>query len=817
MRYLDWCRQNDIMVMPIKLKIYHNAEGKLVKKFQDRADVRWFKDFNDGHAKIQRRWARYDANGGGFTHFAVDTSKIAIIDVDCVLEESNEHQAQIFRLMLEHPFKISNTKSYGKHIIIATDNIPDNSPDRFGLDKRFGVQNNQPGVEILAGQWQWAKLDDDIQNVEKGIKIWNDLPDAVRPLAPAAPALPEPETSPPPAPIAVATAVAVACDEQPSPIDLQAVRDNLNAVSDTKIRSPTTCSGIIKALACSNSEDVYQILLERLSRPNCNFSNETWVRQRWDAAPMDSNIANYRTAWETSWSQNKKKYNFTRFLEDANKLFQDEFYNKYKKNFLVNLNYKCENRRVAFFDEKNSVWKEGKGIAKSQIIFMIRKEYDNLRSKLLSGYALLPSDDPSSAEYKEMVHGAIKRFLCLFSSTGGWTNGTANHILSMIQHTPELQKNIQYNLEPITQHYFQFRNGAMNLKTGILEARTREMYITKGMVLDYDYVNKPYVDETKKLNEVFDKIFGFNEAKKESWLHWRGYCLTGSIREQKAMIKIGIIASNGKSTDSKCFNKCFNIYCDKVGNDAFNSGGAYNKCFSKFAGRPIRLFFLEEWGKDELNTELIKATIESETLTVKPLYQEEINMIIQGKMEAQTNHHPNFGKDIDKGILRRFGMEDYGSEFVDKEEEERCCDEEHIYLKEDIEALFDDVNYRCAYFNMFLPYAMKYYNEGGLKCFYRCNQVFKKFVGENYDYEWVEDYFEQTEIEEDRFIYRDRMLEIFQEKHKNIQIKEIKAVLAAQGIKYDTKCELAKNHQDNITNSRKKGYFVNVKCVDFYE
>jgi hypothetical protein len=822
MDYLEWCNQNGIKTCPIKLKVWTDDQGKKQKEFKDfsfggRATMKWFNtEWDEKKTFIEQRWNNYNnGNSHRYTHFAVDTDKIAIIDIDAVLSETHLFQVKILNLLLEYPYIQSNTKEYGKHIIIAADNIPDYVKGKkdFPIPDFGNSANGGAAIELLCkGFWEWAKLDSVIQNNNKGIKIYEELPSFAWAGQPQVPSLDhEPQQPPPPLP--VAQAVAVECTPVQN-IDLQAVQDNLNRIPNSTIRDVQKCSGIIKAFAASDSEDVYNLLLERCSRPDCNYSNDSWIRERWDAAKLDSRYNEYLNSWKTTWSQNRKKYNFKRFLEDPNKLFQDEFYNKYKNSFMVNLNYKIESRRVAYFNEQSKTWDEGKGKGKTWVTYLIKKEYPLWRTKLLSGYSLLPDDSESKEKYKKQVHKAIEGFLRNFSSTGSWTNGTVNHILNSIQHTPEIQRYIQYNLEDNTAHLFQFKNGAFDLKTGILIPRTKEMYITNDGILDYDYIEEEYIEELKHLKDIFMKIHGYNDVNYSSWLHWRGYCLTGCIREQFAMIKVGRKASNGKSTDSKCFRVCFPIYCDKVGNDAFNTAGAYNKCFSKFAGRPIRLYFLEEWGDKELDTAKLKEHIEDKYITCKPLFQEEINMKIQGKMEAQTNHNPNFGDDVDKGIARRFGVEYYNSEFVNKEEEEICSAEEHIYLKEDIELLFENDRYKCAFFKMFYPYAIKYYQEG-LKESYRLNKNFRNLLVEEDSYTWIDDYFTATE---DRYLYRQVVINIFEERlNRKVGFKEIKNIMKDKDFIYDGKKELSKGHIDNYTKSRKKGYFINIVKEDFEE
>ena len=70
------------------------------------------------------------------------------------------------------------------------------------------------------------------------------------------------------------------------------------------------------------------------------------------------------------------------------------------------------------------------------------------------------------------------------------------------------------------------------------------------------------------------------------------------------------------------------------------------------AGRPIRLIGMEEWGGDQQDTDKIKRTIDSSFITVKPLYQEEITIPIQFKIEANSNNN-TVTESMDNGLNRR--------------------------------------------------------------------------------------------------------------------------------------------------------------------
>jgi phage/plasmid-associated DNA primase len=81
---------------------------------------------------------------------------------------------------------------------------------------------------------------------------------------------------------------------------------------------------------------------------------------------------------------------------------------------------------------------------------------------------------------------------------------------------------VQFNLERCATHYFHFKNGAFNLKTGQLEPRTRDMYVTE--YLPYDYHAAP-PEKVQRLRTIIEQIHRVEKVR-EGFLAWRGYCNT---------------------------------------------------------------------------------------------------------------------------------------------------------------------------------------------------------------------------------------------------------------------------------------------------
>ena len=360
---------------------------------------------------------------------------------------------------------------------------------------------------------------------------------------------------------------------------------------------------------------------------------------------------------------------------------------------------------------------------------------------------------------------------------------------------------------PITKHYIQFDNGAFNLKTGKLERRTREMYISQ--TLDYKYVDVPLFPE---IDVILKQILP-EEKYRVAALRWRGLCLTGETKEQKFVLNVGEAASNGKSTQSMIFEKCFPLYTKKIGNDTFDKGAKtmFNKAMASMANKPIRLVYMEEWGEEAQDTNLIKQTIGSSTLTVKPLYQEEIEMSIQFKLEAGSNYNPNTKSD--NGLNRRGAKFEYESRFVDADEVDES---KHMYLKNsELLSLFDDDDYKLSYFNLVAPYAKLYYEEG-LVLPAECKTMFQEACEEGD--EWVD--FLDDFVEGDDDIHKDDILEYARDyfKNNNITAKECKREFKKRGFKYESQKQkyfdkLSWDGKKTGETERKKGFYMNIKRI----
>ena len=165
---IKFCEINKINWRPIKLNIIQKANGKYEKLLQiDTLTGKRPKldDFRDADwVKNKMKKSQKQINGEYYTHIAIDTLNINNLDIDWEEGKSYTPEAKKFvKNMIELcPYYRSSTKPKGKHILFKTD-----EPIYKYTHKLFSKANNDltyEDLEILAGNWAWAKKDMTIDN-----------------------------------------------------------------------------------------------------------------------------------------------------------------------------------------------------------------------------------------------------------------------------------------------------------------------------------------------------------------------------------------------------------------------------------------------------------------------------------------------------------------------------------------------------------------------------------------------------------------------------------------------------------------------------
>ena len=728
---------------------------------------------------IKCKWRGYkNGNDQKYTHFAVDTKRIGVVDIDCELPTDSPFLA----LMTKFPFKKSNTKAFGRHIIFDRQDIPHSSRTTDKLDKKWGIcKNGEAGVEFLNGIWEWAKLSDVIENPNADLTPEDWLKQEIIKLISnnhrnnnsiqssmnggGETKTSEPTTSPPPPPV-------VEGIPQLPPNALEALIENINNYPVDKLCGVQNWGGIVACWSLSKNETVFNILHEACKRPGTNYGGEQPIRDVWNAGVPPHDYQRYAfgpTGFFSYWCIKKAKpFPWKKFMEQEDRMVQERFINNHSHNFILNTDYRREDTRLCYFDEQSKLWKHDPktGIGKSIIHHLLmgseRLYWETEMDASIEAMDDNELDDDGQQQPNSFKEAATKfkiKHLNKYNSTGGWLGGTIRNIYNMLLYNTDLRQEVQFNLMPNTKHLFQFRNGAFNFKTAELEERTRDMYISSDGVLKYDFpedeTDDDYHEEMKVIEDMITKCLP-NTGEREAWCSWKGYCMTGEISGQMFFIYLGAGAGGGKSiVGCEMFRDAFPVYVKLLGKDAVVDKAKDDKSLSGLVNKAFRMCYCEELV--ELGLKIKELT--QKTTTVKPLYMEEIELIIQFKMEGLCNAVPV--TKCDEGVLRRAHQIEWNSKFVDE-----ACDvdeSEHIYLKDPNlgDKFKNEIRYKIALFRYFARYAKNFYDSGVNRWKKQFEGMRQAFQDTNQDDDALAEFvkcFEKSDDEDD-VISKSQMLE----------------------------------------------------------
>jgi len=809
MNYLEYCRMGNIPVFPIRIDLIDS--GKLLedgtpkmKKNLLAYDIRKVTTNDFKKVKLcKKRWELFNnGNPHNYNAFASCTRENPIIDVDCILPDTlGDKPHPIKELLKTNPYKVSMSKPYGNHILVNHQS-GSNTRTTIKLSKNLGTQpDGQAGVEFLDGLWEWSWLDDVIHFPHRSTQI----PYTITYFLGNTPEVVEPPT------INIA---------EIKPYDLEDIKYNLSKYKPEQLCDVQLWAGMVKACASSQDPDVYAIVKEISNIEGANWGGEHILKSAWGNYKITD--TKYDDIFRKKYCKPRPKIKEPKEpklpetwdeILGTNDYVYEKFMDKYEGIFLYQSNGKS-GYRLHWYNEDACLWNNHHDSGRSKIYNLICTELRadllkdwNERLEIESSKAIDEQQREQYAGHCKWVQKTGERLL-----TDSIVCGFRNVLYSKLTRTKSKDNNdIQFNLQPITTKYFQFSNGAFNLETGLLEKRTREMYITK--TLSYEYSDLENKQEQFKIMNLFKQVLP-DDKFLEGHLNWRGLCLTGEISPQVFVLNIGYTASNGKSTLSKIFDEAFPIYCKKLGTDCFDSdsSNAYNKCIASMNNEPIRLAYMEEWGEKKQSTSLIKSTTDGTSITCKPLYSEEINMKIQFKLEASSNSDPNMGGSKDNGIGRRCKVFHYTSQFVD--DQSQVDHMKNIYIKDiNVISMFDKDSYKLALFHILAPYAKKFYKDTELTLPVECSSNFKDIMN---DADVWGEYMEQYEVCPGEWISKkDIEMEHSMYAQNNGKTSDfpdtrwcvIKQEFNKRGFHYNSQRVLT------VGNTRTKGYMENIKFI----
>lgn len=231
-------------------------------------------------------------------------------------------------------------------------------------------------------------------------------------------------------------------------------------------------------------------------------------------------------------------------------------------------------------------------------------------------------------------------------------------------------------------YIFNFKNGLLDLRTGLFRPRTNNDYFT--VALNYDYNENYDKDIFDNIEKIILQICNNDAVLAEQYKSWLGYCMTGKTNEQKAMWCI-ISQQNSKITLIDAFVKMAHIYCVKLNSKTFNKTNQ-TKPLSMLNHK--RMAYIDEFDDKKFDLyEYREYTDQYELVNDNRLIQ------IHFKLMLISNKIPKFQSDA---IVKHRGY---------------CIEHTNVF-NNNLNKLFDQDNYKLALFHILRPYATRYYQSG---------------------------------------------------------------------------------------------------------
>ncbi len=208
------------------------------------------------------------------------------------------------------------------------------------------------------------------------------------------------------------------------------------------------------------------------------------------------------------------------------------------------------------------------------------------------------------------------------------------------------------------------KNGVLDLETGILYPAAPDLLFTKQANVIYN----PNADAP--IFENFIRQILPDEQTRAAVLRWLGYCLTGSVREEKFLFVHGK-GGNGKGTLFKTVQHMLNDYAtsfkiDTVLKQKFpKDGDAATPEIAKLCGARLAVAPEIPPGR-EIDTALVKNLSGGDIITARRLHSNSFNFYPTHKFVFEGNDLPRAENVRDVGFLRRFQVVDFTEQFDGK-------------------------------------------------------------------------------------------------------------------------------------------------------
>jgi len=222
----------------------------------------------------------------------------------------------------------------------------------------------------------------------------------------------------------------------------------------------------------------------------------------------------------------------------------------------------------------------------------------------------------------------------------------------------QLKNNIYVSLDK--------ENGVINFKNGLFNIKEKKLYKHTPEIFSINQLNVNLNKNAKKIQAVedfLDKISSYKQERKKTLLEMIGYCMTTSVKLQKAFILYGETARNGKSTLITIITALIgkentgNISLYDINNNRFAVAGIKGKLLN--AGAEMT----EEYLKD---ISRLKMCITGDNIEIEEKFKQRETISPYAKFIFNANTLPAVA-DKTNGFYRRLQIIPLEKSFTDEE------------------------------------------------------------------------------------------------------------------------------------------------------
>jgi putative DNA primase/helicase len=211
-------------------------------------------------------------------------------------------------------------------------------------------------------------------------------------------------------------------------------------------------------------------------------------------------------------------------------------------------------------------------------------------------------------------------------------------------------------------------NGSIKLTTGEFQKPDRAYLVTKRLACSYD---------PRATCPTWDSFMAKVQPDPEvraMLKRWAGYCLTGSVQEQKFVFFHGG-GSNGKSTFLETIKFLFGGYAQGAPDKLIMTNPRGNDHANEVARLPgVRFLLGCEVGETaKLNEELVKAIVSGDTVTGEPKFCTSFDFKSSAKLNLFGNHRP-IVSGTDHGFWRKILLVPWPVKIQDSEKDKTLPD-----------------------------------------------------------------------------------------------------------------------------------------------